>query len=88
MKQNDKLWETEQEDLELMIKLYEQIVSEAKSKGFKGIVEIYMGTGEACIDLYETEEDYELGRVGTIEPAGSFGFCRPLIECIEEILSR
>lgn len=90
MKKQDKLWQTESEDLELMDKLYNQIVKEAKGKGFKGVVEIYEANGEMVSEVYESKEEQRLVEDGKLDLHGEnmSGYCKPLIEKIEEIMSR
>lgn len=87
MQENDRLWQEEKEDIELMLKLYGEIYNEAKEKGFTQLVEIYDAGNEGIVDVYLDEEDMELCRLGTNEPAGSFGYCKPFIEYIESILN-
>lgn len=48
MEKQDKLWQEEKENLNTMEKLYNQIIEEAKNKGFKSASEIYDGEKEKC----------------------------------------
>lgn len=82
MRQQDKLWETEEEDLDKMIELYKQIMNEAVNKGFKGKYELYICRNEAIATVWENSE-----RI-IEEEVESFGFCRPLISHLEWELNR
>lgn len=83
MKTQDSLWNEEEEDLEVMPKLYEQVMSEAITKGFNGGYVIYEGTNEAIIDIHldKTRVDYD-------DADESFGYCKPLIEFLERLLNK
>lgn len=83
MKQNDELWKTEQEDRNLMAKLYEQIINEAKSKGFKCTYKIYNGPSEEIIEVFEGKEEQKLCELGILTSNNMFGYCKALIQYIE-----
>ena len=76
IEKQDKLWETENEDIDKMLELYEEIMTEAKKKGFVGRYDIYEHGEEGIITLWLNAEDDE-------EDA-SFGYCLPLIRFLEE----
>lgn len=87
MKEQDKLWESEREDLEVMERLYNEIISEAKSKGFKGIARIYNGTTEKLIEIFETKEEMLKADNGEVIAQQTFGYCKPLIEELEILIN-
>ena len=59
MQKQDKLWETEKEDTNIMLSLYDSIIQEAKQLGFNGIYESSICNGEAVIYIYDNEEEKE-----------------------------
>ena len=78
MKEQDRLWETEQEDVKVMSRLYNQIIAEAKEKGFKGRCEYVEWGREMTCSIYENEDDDEAYAI--------VGFCKPLISRLKEIM--
>ena len=88
MEEQDKLWQEEKENLNTMEKLYNQIIAEAKNKGFKGVSEIYDGENEKCIDIFENQEQKELCKQGSLMAEWeTFGYCKPLITYLEKIIN-
>lgn len=88
MKLNDKLWEIEQEDRKLMAQLYEQIITEARNKGFKCTYIIYDGNEEKIVEIFKNEEEQELCQLGILNSYNLFGYCKPLIQYIEQCLNK
>ena len=86
MQIQDKLWVDAKEDLTIMEKLYHQIVEEAKTKDFKGIVEIFDGEDEKLAEVFKSEEQLNLAKIGK-EEVPTFGYCKPLIEYLQELLN-
>lgn len=76
MKKQDELWKAEKEDINTMQSLFVEIMTEAKEKGFIGTIAIYSWDNEALIDVAIDDE------------IKTFGFCKPLIDCLEEIINR
>lgn len=87
MKEQDRLWQNEEENLETMKKLYLEIIAEAKEKGFEGVVDIYDVSGEMLCEIFKNEEELRLARLGEYEDFDSVGYCKPLIEHLEEIIN-
>lgn len=87
MKKQDKLWESENEDLYIMEKLMNEIIEEAKTKGFTGTTIIYDGKKEKITEVFENKEQLKSARLGKFESLG-FGYCKPLINYLEEILNK
>lgn len=83
----DELWKSEKEDLEVMKRLYNEIVAEAREYGFKGIVDIYESSNEMVVELFESEEEFEKVRNGVIDNEDMFGHCLPLVKRLEQIIS-
>lgn len=79
----DKLWGEEKENLNIMAKLYKEIMTEAKDKGFNGYYIIYKANEECICEIYENEDAYNNGA----ESLNLFGFCKPLIDYLESILN-
>lgn len=88
MRFQDALWENEKENVQRMKELYKDIMQEAVEKGFKGSYVIYEGIGgnEAIIDVYMNDEEKKAVELGK-EESTMFGYCKPLIEYLEEILN-
>ena len=86
MEEQDRLWETEEEDTVVMERLFKEIVKEAKEKGFTGYCDIYQGPGEAICEIFTTEEEYELSLV-EMQDTFMVGYCKPLIEGLEKYLN-
>lgn len=86
MKEMDKLWENEEEDTTIMERLFNEIVEEAKEKGFDGVVDIYQGPREAIADVYNSQEEMASAQLSGIETT-CYGYCKPLIEHLEERIS-
>lgn len=83
MRFQDHLWQTEGEDLEVMKELYEEIVRNAREHGFEGSYLIYDGSIRECvIDIYMNEDEERMAESGYLEDR-TFGYCKPLIECLE-----
>lgn len=82
MNKQDKAWEVLEEDTAVMGSLFQSIMDEAKKLGFKYTYVIYQSGGERNIDLYKTETQENSG-----EAEVSFGYCKPLISYIEDILN-
>ncbi len=86
MIEQDSLWEIEKEDLGKMKVLFENIMIEAKSLGFSGTWVIYDGNSESIIDVFKDEKHQEECNLGTEEPLGSFGYCKPLIKFLKDYI--
>lgn len=86
MQKQDKLWNKEKEDLNIMEKLYNKILKDAKDKGFKGIANIYDGGDEKLIEIFRNKEEQELAALGK-KDVNTFGYCKPLISHLEKILN-
>ena len=87
MKAQDLLWETEDEDCELMRNLFNQIIVEARGYGCTNYFIIYQGPEECICDVYESEEEFDSWDDN--EPVEfSFGCCSGLINCIETLMNK
>jgi hypothetical protein len=84
MKEQDKLWETESEDTNIMENLFNDIIRQAKQKGFNGYYVIYQVNNECVCEIYNSEEEYEKCCNGEEDSEFLFGYCKPLIECLEK----
>lgn len=84
MKEQDLLWKNEEEDLEVMEKLYKEIIKEAQEKGFKGHYVIYEYNGECICKIYEDIEHYNNNDE---DSDVMVGYCKPLIEYLEALLN-
>lgn len=82
MKMQDRLWLDEEEDLNVMEKLYHQITEEARRHGFDGKVDIYCTNNEMIATVFLRED----GEIKEEEEHSGFGHCLPLIECLESCL--
>lgn len=78
MRKQDELWETEEENIELMEQLQRQVIYEAKAKGWKGSAVFWKGGNESIVDIAENEEEHQHGN-----KVESFGYCKSLINKIE-----
>lgn len=87
MKEQDKLWEGEIEDRNLMESLFNQIIKEAKTKGFTGYCKVYQGPGECICEVFDSEEEFNK-LFHTDEERDMLGFCKALISNLEERLNR
>jgi len=86
MKEQDLLWENEGEDFDVVEKLFHQIVSEAKEKGFKGHVLIYKTDIEVLAEVFESKDQYEKAIDGLFDDYESTSKCKTLIELLEKQL--
>lgn len=84
MKQQDELWENEKENLDTMEKLFKEIIEQAKCFGFKGVYVIYQANNECICEIYDDEEEYERCCNGDDDTGFIFGYCKPLIKCLED----
>lgn len=84
MKEQDALWEKENEDVQVMERLYKEIIKEAREKGFKGYEVIYEYNGECVCEIYENVEQYNDNDNDSDFMAG---YCKPLIEYLEAVLN-
>lgn len=84
MKEQDKLWETESEDVNIMENLFNDIIRQAKQKGFNGCYIIYQVNDECACEIFSSEEEYEKCCNGEKNSEFIFGYCKPLIECLEK----
>lgn len=80
MEKQDELWKTENEDLDIMKKCYEEILNEARVHGFNGFFNIYTLDCECVCEIYNNEDEYKQGK----ETEFIFGYCKPLIDCLEK----
>lgn len=82
MQEQDELWSSEKEDLNLMKGLFKQVMDEAVLYGYSGCYDIYDASSESICEIFENEKDraesYEYGE------SLIFGFCKPLIEYLEK----
>lgn len=88
MKKQDALWEKEQENVDAMISLYEEIMEEAEKLGYNGIYDTYIVSGEAVIELFENEDEKESYNLSGESNDHLFGYCKPLIRTLNEILQK
>lgn len=91
MKEQDRLYEDEQENSEIMERLHNSIVEEAKSKGFKGVADIinYNDEHGVSTELFHSQEDLEEERQrGNGLQIAICGYCGALIKNLEEILNK
>jgi uncharacterized membrane protein len=89
MKEQDKLWESENESLIVMKRLQKEIIAEAVSKGFKGIVDTYTLANEVITEVFDSLEDLEKEReTGNGYQIATCGYCKSLIEILEEQIRR
>ena len=87
MKEQDNLWNEGNEDFNIMARLYNEIIEEAKTKGFNGYACIYDGGQEKLCTIYKNEEEQELAKLGKVE-VEDVGYCKPLIHKLENILNQ
>lgn len=87
MKKQDELWRSESEDLDVMKKLYNEIIAEAKKKGFKGATYMYSIDGEMLCQIFNNEEEKELAALGKYNDFDEVGYCKPLIGKLEQMLN-
>ena len=88
MKEQDKLWESESENLDTMKELYEVIYSEALDKGFTGYINIYSTGDEMLAGVYQSIREYEDDCKGSFYMSdGDVGNCKALIARIESIMN-
>lgn len=87
MKKQDELWQSESEDLDVMNKLYNEIIKEAKQKGFRGVTYIYSVNKEMLCQIFNNEEEKEQADFGTYNDFDEVGYCKPLIGKLEEMLN-
>lgn len=88
MKEQDALWDSGKEDVEIMAKLQKQIVKQAYEQGFEGKVFYHKFEDEHVTEVYNTYEDWykenhfdENGQLYTdFEESYTSGTCRGLIE--------
>lgn len=78
MRKQDKLWETEEENVELMGQLQRQVVYEAKAKGWKRSAVFWQGGNESIVNIADSEEEHRQGN-----KVESYGYCKALIDRIE-----
>lgn len=84
MQKQDALWENEKEDFDIMEKLFNNIMEEAKEKGFNGCYIIYKTDIECVCEVYDNEEEMEKCCSGELDTRFMFGHCKPLIELLEK----
>lgn len=84
MNKQDELWKSENEDTKIMENLFNEIMDEAKKLGFNGYYLIYQGALECICELYDSKEEYEECCKGEASTEFMFGYCKPLIKCLEE----
>ena len=87
MQKQDRLWESENEDIHVMKELYDAIVGEAKRKGFNGHVITYEYNGELIAEVFESYEQYEMACNGEINDLPLVGHCKPLINELERLMN-
>ena len=87
MRLNDRLWELESEDLDLMLKLFHEILYQARKLGFLNPIEIYEANDEICYEIYLDRNHRDACMAGYSEPLKSGGYCKYLIKDIENILT-
>lgn len=91
MKEQDRLYENEQEDRDVMERLHNNILGEAKRMGFTGVAEVinYNDWHGVNTELFHSQEDLEKERqTGDGLQIAICGYCRALIENLEEILNK
>ncbi len=82
MKEQDLFWQDENENLEVMKQLQEQIVAEAKEKGFNGITKTYVANNEAVTEVYFSLEEKKNVDNGLLD-IDCYGNCKGLIKVLE-----
>lgn len=87
MRKNDNFFEKEGYDTEVMLELFEQILSEAREKGFTCPVDIYEEQCIAVAEVFKDEEEKELVYSDLQINENMFGICELFIEHIESILN-
>lgn len=88
MKKQDKLWQSQNEDFVVMEKLYNEIIDEAKGKGFKGVTYIYSVGSEMLCQIFNNEEEKKLADLGSYNDYDEVGYCKPLIEKLEDMINK
>lgn len=87
MKEQDLLYDAEKEDRELMVKLHESILNEARTLGWTGYAITYTydnpDAPETMTELYKSERDWKDGN----EPHEILAPCRLLIKELENLLN-
>lgn len=86
MKEQDKLWENEEENTTVMERLFNEIVEEAIGKGFTGYCVIYQGPEECICEVFDSKEQY-IELQDSSDYRDMYGFCKPLIKDLEERLN-
>ena len=84
---NDRLWESEPEDSDLMLKLFHEILYQARKLGFKNPIEIYEANGKICYEIYLDHDHKDACMAGYSEPLKSGCYCKHLIRDIKNILT-
>lgn len=82
MKEQDKLWGTENEDCELMGVFYDRVMLEAKEQGFKGEYIHYGCNGEQVIEIYDNMGHKVAADLGLAE-SYMFGNVKAVIDFLE-----
>lgn len=87
MKEQDIAWNIAEENLELMIRLHETILNEARTLGWNGYAITYTyeypNDSETVTEIYTSERDWIDGK----EPLEIVAPCRLLIKELEDLLN-
>lgn len=86
MKEQDALWENEQEDLDIMESLFHELVNEAKENGYTGIARIYRKPDETICELFQSEDELTVSDL-TDREVEMYGYCKPLLHRLEDLCS-
>lgn len=88
MEYQDNLWKTEEEDINTMMRLFQEITEEAESFGFEGYVNIYDAGDEAIAEVYESYNYYEFAKAEKLKCDFIGGYCKVLISHLEYLINK
>lgn len=83
MKEQDLLWESQNEDSLKMQELFEAIISEANKKGLKEVCYVYNLENECICNIYNSQDDIDTGK----EPLYEHALCKNLIKSLETLIN-
>lgn len=88
MAQIDRLWQTQDHNPHTMIDLFDQIITNAKRRGFNGFVAVRIRDKQVNADIYACENDYRRAQLGIdVAPNDTATHCIDLIRKLEEHLN-
>lgn len=80
MEEQDKLWENEAEDLEIMEELQIDIIAQAKRNGWDGYFITFDWGNEVITEVYDSLEEFKDVQLGKVEVEDNIaGNCRGVI---------